>query len=300
MNAYNDRLQPILLSAGVTGQNPVFSLCFDFHLGVAVSTSPCSFLKSTLGDNGNVFQVVNNRDSTRTMAFTYDPLNRIASGQSSGSQWGETFNIDSWGNLTEDVAIANKTNHESLNTSAGTNNQLAGFGYDAAGNMISNGSTSYVYDAENRLVWTSGYRYLYDGNGERVEKCVAATSTTACPAVGTNGTLYWKGTGSDAQVETDLSRNALEQYVFFNGQRVARRDISTNAVHYYFSDQLGSHGVIENATATACEQDIDYYPYGEAENDYCPNVCQNYKFTGKERDSESGLDNFGASPKCPA
>jgi hypothetical protein len=43
INAYNDRSQPILLSAGVTGQNPVFSLCFDFHLGAAVTTSPCSF-----------------------------------------------------------------------------------------------------------------------------------------------------------------------------------------------------------------------------------------------------------------
>jgi len=28
--------------------------------------------------------------------------------------------------------------------------------------------------------------------------------------------------------------------------------------------------------------------------DYCPNLLQNYKFTGKERDAESGLDNFGA------
>jgi RHS repeat-associated protein len=65
-------------------------------------------------------------------------------------------------------------------------------------------------------------------------------------------------------------------------------------VHYYFSDHLGSHSVIENATGTACEQDIDYYPYGGQENDYCPNVAQHYKFTGKERDAESGLDNFGA------
>jgi RHS repeat-associated protein len=261
---------------------------------VAVSTAPCSFSRSTLGDNGNVDQVVNNRAGTRTEAFTYDSLNRIASAQSSGSQWGETFNIDSWGNLTGETGITGKTNHESLNTTAGINNQLAGFGYDAAGNMTSNGSTSYVYDGENRLVWTSGYRYFYDGNGERVEKCVAATSTTACPTSGTNGTLYWKGTGSDPQVETDLSGNALEQYAFFNGQRIARRDISSNAVHYYFSDHLGSHGVIENATATACEQDIDYYPYGGVQNDYCPNVAQNYKFTGKERDGESGLDYFGA------
>jgi RHS repeat-associated protein len=82
-------------------------------------------------------------------------------------------------------------------------------------------------------------------------------------------------------------------YVFFGGQRVARRD-SAGLIHYYFSDHLGSHGVVENATGTACEQDIDYYPYGGVENDYCGTVPQNYKFTGKERDIESGLDYFEA------
>jgi len=292
-NAYNDRLQPILLSAA-SPSGTVFSECFDFHLGVAVNTAPCSFSASTAGDNGNVNQIVNNRDNTRTENYTYDPLNRIASGYSSGTQWGETFTIDSWGNLTNEAGITGKTLHEGLNTSAGTNNRLAGFGYDAAGNMTSNGSTSYVYDAENRLIWTSGYRYLYDGNGERVEKCVAATATTACPTSGTNGTLYWRGTGTDPLDESDLSGNALEEYVFFNGQRVARRDVATNNIHYYFSDHLGSHGVIENATGTICEQDIDYYPYGGVEHDYCGNAAQNYKFTGKERDSESGLDHFGA------
>jgi RHS repeat-associated protein len=230
----------------------------------------------------------------RNQSFTYDSVNRIARGQSSGTHWGETFTIDAWGNLTNETGIAGKTSHEGLNTSAGTNNQLSGFGYDAAGNMTSNGSASYVYDAENRLVWTSGYRYLYDGDGDRVEKCVAATSATACPTSGTNGTLYWRNLASETLDESDLSGNMLEEYNYFNGQRVARRDVSTNAVHFYFSDHLGSHGVVENATGSACEQDIDYYPYGGVQNDYCPNVPQNYKFTGKERDSESGLDYFGA------
>ncbi len=166
--------------------------------------------------------------------------------------------------------------------------------------MITNGgSTSYIYDAENRLIWTSGYRYVYDGDGDRAEKCVAATSTTPCPTSGTNGTLYWRGRGSDTLDETDLSGNVVEEYIYFNGQRVARREVSsggtTIAVHYYFSDHLGSHGVVENATASACEQDVDYYPYGGEENDYCSTqVAQHYKFTGKERDTESGLDNFGA------
>jgi hypothetical protein len=156
--------------------------------------------------------------------------------------------------------------------------------------MTSNGSTSYVYDAENRLVWTSGFRYVYDGDGERVEKCAVASGTTACPTTGTTGTLYWRGTGSDTLAETDLAGNEEEEYIFFDGQKIARRDVSstgaTVALHYYFSDHLGSHGVIENATGTVCEQDIDYYPYGGEQNDYCSgtSVPQNYKFNGKERD----------------
>jgi RHS repeat-associated protein len=301
-NAYNDRLQPILLSAA-SPTATVFSECFDFHLGVAITLpSPCSFSRSTAGDNGNVYQIVNNRTSNRTQSFTYDTLNRISAAQSSGSQWGETFTIDAWGNLTNRTGISGKTYYEPLACPANSNNQLTtcSIGYDAAGNMTSNGSTSYVYDAENRLVWTSSYRYVYDGKGERVEKCQAASATTACPTSGTTGTLYWRGTGSDTLAETDLAGNDEEEYIFFNGQRIARRDTTstgtTIAIHYYFSDHLGSHGVVENATGTTCEQDIDYYPYGGVENDYCSGsgVAQNYKFNGKERDGESGLDNFGA------
>ena len=44
--------------------------------------------------------------------------------------------------------------------------------------------------------------------------------------------------------------------------------------------------------ATMC-YDADFEPYG-GEHAYVNNCPQNYKFTGKERDSESDLDNFGA------
>jgi RHS repeat-associated protein len=292
-NAYNDRLQPILLSAA-TPTATVFSECFDFHLGVVVNTSPCSFSAYSTGDNGNVYQIVNNRSSARNDSFAYDSLNRIGSAQSNGSQWGETFTIDAWGNLTNRAGISGKTYYEPLACPANTNNQLTTCSqvYDAAGNMTSNGSASYVYDAEDRLIATAGYSYIYDANGQRVEKCTEGSTPGTC-ASGATGTLYWRGLSSDPLTETNLAGTVQNNYVFFNGQRVARSD-STPLIHYYFSDHLGSHGVVENATGTTCEQDIDYYPYGGVENDYCPNVAQNYKFTGKERDSESGLDYFGA------
>jgi RHS repeat-associated protein len=226
---------------------------------------------------------------------------------SSGSQWGETFGptatapgvaptspgIDSWGNLTNREGVTGKTNYEPLSVSAGTNNRLSGFGYDAAANMTSNGSATYVYDDENRLIATAANSYIYDGDGERVEKCTEGTTPGTC-ATSATGTMYWRGAGSDPLSETDLAGNLLNVYIFFGGQRIARSD-STGGIHYYFSDHLGSHGVVENATGSACEQDVDYYPYGGEENDYCTTpVAQNYKFTGKERDAESGLDNFGA------
>jgi RHS repeat-associated protein len=45
-------------------------------------------------------------------------------------------------------------------------------------------------------------------------------------------------------------------------------------------------------TASMC-YDGDFEPYG-GEHAYTNTCSQNYKFTGKERDTESGLDNFGA------
>ena len=125
---------------------------------------------------GTLFQIVNNRDNTRTESFAYDSLNRIASGQSSGTQWGETFTIDAWGNLTNRSGVTGKTATEPLSQAATLQNQLTGFGYDAAGNMTSNGSASYTFDAENRLIAAGGMSYIYDANGERVEKCTQGST----------------------------------------------------------------------------------------------------------------------------
>ncbi len=54
-----------------------------------------------------------------------------------------------------------------------------------------------------------------------------------------------------------------------------------------------SADVVTNSSG-AIQNESDYYPYG-GERVYTQTVAdQNYKFTGKERDPESGLDNFGA------
>ncbi len=262
-NSYNNRLQPVTLSAATTATT-LLSLSYDFHLGN--------------GDNDNVFQIVNNRDTNRTQNFTYDALNRIQQANSSGPNWGETFTIDAWGNLTNRGPVSGKTNYEGLSATALASNRLSGYGYDAAGNLTSNGSATYTYDAENRLLSTAGVNYYYDGDGKRVKK--------------SGGTMYWMGMGSDALAESDLTGVIQREYIFFNGKRVARHEPSSSIYRYYFSDHLGSASVVTNATG-AIKDESDYYPYG-GERIIADGDANNYKFTGKERDSETGLDYFGA------
>jgi RHS repeat-associated protein len=287
-NTYNSRLQPVTLSSATTGSTSIMNLTYDFHA-------------ASHADSGNVYQIANGRDNNRTQNFIYDPLNRIQQAYTTGNSplptsWGETFSptatgpgvppstpgIDVWGNLTNRSGVTGKTMTEPLSAAATTQNRLIGFGYDAAGNMISNGSATYTYDAENRLVSTAGWTYFYDGDGHRVRK-----------SSGSTGTLYWLDLGGNTLNESSLGATNLHEYVYFAGKRVARIDVPAPlTVKYYFSDHLGSADVITDSSGSILRES-DYYPYG-GEISITNNDGNNYKFTGKERDSESGLDNFGA------
>ena len=61
---------------------------------------------------------------------------------------------------------------------------------------------------------------------------------------------------------------------------------------YYVEDLLGTSRVITTNTGVVC-YDADFYPYG-GERAYTNTCPQNYKFEGKERDTETGNDDFGA------
>ena len=250
---------------------------YNFNLGVA--------------DNGNVITINNNRDTNRTQNFTYDALNRIQTAYTTGPNWGESFGstttpggvpttkgIDAWGNLWERSPITGKTYSEGLGCPADSSNRLTACSlvYDAAGNVTSNAGALYTYDAENRIATAGGATYTYDGDGNRVKK--------------SNGTLYW-GAGPLAESDLTATSTSWKEYVFFGGKRVARRDASNASVHYFFLDHLGSTSITTNSTGATLEEDLDYYPYGGIASGAS---SDHYMFTGKERDPESGLDNFGA------
>jgi RHS repeat-associated protein len=269
----------------------VFSLCHDFHLSVVINTPWCYLLSHTTGDNGNVYGIYNNGDTTRSAVFAYDSLNRIAQANTinttSANCWGESYTIDAWGNLTNIAAASGMSGncyYESMNAApASTANQLGGYSYDAAGNLLLN--TSFYYDQENRLYNPSApYTYFYDADGLRARKAASATE----------GTFYWRGSSGEVLTEANGSGTVNEEYVYFNGNRIARVDRPSGTVHYYFSDNLGSAATITSASGSVEEQ-YNYYPYGGLVATTGSDT-NHYMFTGKERDNESGefgLDYFG-------
>jgi RHS repeat-associated protein len=291
--SYNRRLQPLAMSAtfGSPAQT-LFSISYDFHAGNGTPGSGT--------DNGNVWGITNNKDTTRSQAFTYDSLNRLSSAQNAGTNctvnvlggkkkfWGNSYSYDAWGNLLQKTVT--KCSAENLSVTADAQNRIHGaapdYTYDAAGNMLHEATSglNYTWDQENRLTGAAGYTYTYDGDGNRVRKSNGNTATS--------GTLYWSMTPGVA--ETDLAGTLKSEYIFFDGERVARRDGPSGAggVFYYFSDHLKTASVITDA-AGVIKAESDYYPWG-GELQFVNNDTNDYKFTGKKRDTETGLDYFGA------
>ncbi len=280
---YNNRFQQAEMYALDSKSSYIAQYCYDFHVqgGTTIGdlNFECDFTATSPANNGNLYQVMNNLATGRTQNFVYDSLNRIQTAQTSGPNWGEAYTIDAWGNLTAINSYQGKP-YEGLNCGpANSKNQLnTCYGYDAAGNLTKNGSEIYTYDAENRLITAGGVTYTYDGDGKRVMK--------------SNGTVYWWGVGDDVLAESNLSGTISEEYAYLNGKRMVRMDRPSGKANLYFSDLVGSATMITDINGNP-EKQSDYYPYG-GEIPISGTDPNHYKFTGKERDTESNLDYFGA------
>jgi RHS repeat-associated protein len=204
--------------------------------------------------------------------------------------WGEAYVYDNnttsageFGNLTNINAASSAytgCTQESLSVTALTNNQLSatGFSYDSSGNILTDGHNTYGFNAESEIKSAASVNYTYDGDGNRVQK--------------SNGKIYWYGAGTEILDESDASGNFTDEYVYLGGKRIAHRVVSGNSIYYYAEDFLGTSRVITTSTGTVCYES-DFYPYGGERN--ITNTCpQNYKFEGKERDTETNNDDFGA------
>ncbi len=157
-----------------------------------------------------------------------------------------------------------------------TNNRWSGARYDggtpSAGNQTAIGGYAFSYDAENRLktstINSATTTYSYDGEGRRVKK------------VGPSGTTVYV---YDAFGELAAEYGPLA---------------AVGGPQFLTADHLGSTRLVTNSAGQRLECH-DYLPFGEEltinrDSCYAASASVTLKFTGKERDTESGLDYFGA------
>jgi RHS repeat-associated protein len=287
--SFNSRLQPM-------------------QMGLGTSATDSSTLRLTYGygpvgqNNGDVTsQRIEGGGLDVTQTYDFDPVNRLLSAREAptagGSDlWRQAYTyLDStaqnaqFGNRRIDTSndpvpgqprtTANATPQHNPQIDPANNRIAAGQGYtyDAAGNLSQDPSHSYAYDGDNRMGavdggWDGvrGASYQYDGDGRRVKKVSASE-------------------------ETVFAYDAAGMLVAEYSNRV-----EANGTLYMTQDYLGSTRVVTNAGG-AVKSRHDYLPFGEeisADADWRTTgrgyvgATVRKKFSGKERDDETGLDYF--------
>src|SRR5262249_44817971 len=123
-------------------------------------------------NNGNILSVTDGLSSSQNQTYTYDPLNRIATGIQTDNTFNISYSYDPWGNMTESgTSLFNQT--------FDTSNRMLGWSYDAAGNLLNDGVHAYAYDGEGRMktVNSTAVTYTYNPEDNRVRKDTSTAST---------------------------------------------------------------------------------------------------------------------------
>ncbi|MBL8233669.1 MAG: RHS repeat-associated core domain-containing protein [Bryobacterales bacterium] len=222
---------------------------------------------------------------TARQNYTYDAWNRLS--QFTEGTKSETYCYDEHGNramlgvsLPMWVPSVDTCTKTAVASKFPANRwSLMGIGYDAGGGMTSDMKTTYRYDVEDRVVqsWPSTTpslvtQYGYDGEGRRVSMKVASAAAV------------------------------VYVYDAFGQMAVEYGGSGTVGTHYLHTDHLGSTRLVTDGTVA---RRMDYTPFGveltsadtpyrTAGLGYAVDGLTRLKFTGKERDFETGLDYFGA------
>jgi RHS repeat-associated protein len=271
---YNSRLQTTEIKLGTSG-NPTSILSLGYDYG-------------TTSNNGNVNNITYSGGGlSYTQSFSYDPLNRLSTAQetSNGSgSWSQTNGYDRYGNRW--MVLGGGTPSQSFDG----NNRIIGRSYDAAGNLLNDGAHGYGYDAESRVASVDGVAaYRYDGEGRRVRKLI-----------GENLRFIYDMTGQMI-AEFDGATGALRKEYVHGASGIIATIEPANGAKYITSDHLGSPRAITNSSGGVVSRH-DYMPFGEelfagtggrtTAMGYSATDGLRQKFTGKERDGETGLDYF--------
>lgn len=230
----------------------------------------------------------------------------------------EEFSYDGVGNLLEMLHIADGNRWRRVHeyASIAENNRLTGsrvgstheqFSYDVHGNILAMPHLpSMVWNHKDRLQFAHRQAngapdtcFIYDGAGERVRKVRTSHDGEA---------LLERVYVGFYEVERRIRHGRVVEretiHVTDGASRVAiiESRAGTRTMRFQLADHLGSVSVELDEHAGILTRE-EYYPYGETafrSEPFAPRVSRKrYRFTGKERDEETGFTYHGARYYAP-
>jgi RHS repeat-associated protein len=233
--------------------------------------------------NGNVLSA--NDSANGNWTYSYDDFNRVTGASKNNGAQTYNYVYDRYGNRWQQNAP--QGGYVQLLVFNSGNNRMDGYTYDASGNLLSDGTHTFTYDAESRLIKSvqagATTTYVYDVGGRRVRKSVAGITTDYVYNLG----------GTVTEINSAAAWTRAEVYT--EGRHVATyAGGATGTTYFHHVDWLGTERVRSDITGAACET-ITSLIFGDGQlvSGSCGDPSTRH-FTGKQRDDESGLDDFGA------
>ncbi len=201
------------------------------------------------------------------------------------------------------IPVSNRLDKMNINRS------IYSYSYDDNGNLIKEtASRHFEWDHSDRMKVfrtqddgsepTAYIQCLYDSGGNRVKKLIRKKGGPVEVTEYIDGIFeYCRRFNQDGTSEKDNTLHVMDDQKRIATVRIGKfTEDKTPAVKYHLGDHLGSSNVvIDNSGAWVNRE--EFTPYGETS--FGGFARKRYRFTGKERDEESGLYYHGARYYAP-
>lgn len=229
------------------------------------------------GDDNNAFvSKIGTTPRVRVTTYAYDGVERLV-GATGSPGYAYTYAYDAAGNRTLATASGVTTTQARYDAA----NQVVGWSYDAAGNLLNDGTSAYGYDALNELTSVTATLlqegYTYDGDGVLVAQTDNGAATAYTPDLA----------GGESQVLQATSGGVTTDYLYGDGAERLAAQVSGGTTHrWYVTDPQGSVRDTADDTGVLGPAPSYYDPYGTPD---AGATAPTFGYDGEQQDAATSL-----------